>query len=105
MPTQKSSDRGKKITEWLRMKVLRITLRWAGLEVQNGCKNLAIVHERVRDDVEKQWKEQQQNEKYRQMKIQQQNKNYLGGSPKQNTIAGSFWLLILKIYHKINYNK
>ena len=44
----------KKITEWLKMKVPRITLRWAGLKVQNGCKNLAIVHGRVRDDVEKQ---------------------------------------------------
>ena len=95
----------KKITEWLKMKVPRITLRWAGLKVQNGCKNLAIVHGRVRDDVEKQWKEQQQNEKYWQMKIQQQNKNLLRGSPKQSTIAGSFLLLILKNYYRINYNK
>ena len=53
MPTQNRSARGKKITEWLKMKVLRITLRWAGLKVQNGSKNLAIVHGRVRDDVEK----------------------------------------------------
>ena len=35
------------------MKVLRITLQWAGLKAQNGSKNLAIVHGRVRDDVEK----------------------------------------------------
>ena len=80
MPTQNSSAHSKKITEWLKMKVLRITLWWAGLKVQNGCKNLAIVHGRVRDDVEKQWKEQQ-NEKHWQMKIQQQNKTF-GGSPK-----------------------
>ena len=50
MPTQNRSARGKKITEWLKMKALQITVRWAGLIVQNGCKNLAI----VRDDVEKQ---------------------------------------------------
>ena len=54
MPTQNRSTRGKKITEWLKMKVLRINLRWARLKVQNGCKTLAIVHGRVRDDVEKQ---------------------------------------------------
>ena len=53
MSTQGRSARGKKITEWLKMKVSRITLRWAGLKVQNGSKNLAIVHGRVRDDVEK----------------------------------------------------
>ena len=105
MPTQNRSAQGKKITEWLKMKVLQIDLRWARLKVQNGCKTLAIVHGRVRDDVEKQWKEQQQNEKHRQMKIQQQNKNLLGGSPNQNTTAGSFWLLILKNYYRINCNK
>ena len=32
----------------------QITLRWAGLKVQNGSKNLAIVHGRVRDD-DKRW--------------------------------------------------
>ena len=53
MPTQNRSVRGGKITEWLKMKVSQITLRWAGLKVQNGSKNLAIVHGRVRDDVEK----------------------------------------------------
>ena len=53
MPTQNRSACGKKITEWLKMKVSQITLRWAGLKVQNGSKNLAIVHGRVRDDVEK----------------------------------------------------
>ena len=35
------------------MKVSPTTLQWAGLKVQNGSKNLAIVHRRVRDDVEK----------------------------------------------------
>ena len=56
MPTQNRSARGKKITEWkvkVKMKVSRITLRWAGLKLQNVSKNLAIVHGRVRDDVEK----------------------------------------------------
>ena len=53
MPTQNRSVRGGKITEWLKMKVSQITLRWAGLKVQNGSKNLAIVHGRVRDDVKK----------------------------------------------------
>ena len=53
MPTQNSSAQGKKITEWLRIKVSRITLWWAGLKVQNGSKNLVIVHGRVRDDAEK----------------------------------------------------
>ena len=54
MPTQNRSAQGKKITEWLKMKVLQIDLRWARLKVQKGCKTLAIVHGRVRDDVEKQ---------------------------------------------------
>ena len=53
VPTQNRSARGKKITEWLKMKVLWITLQWAGMKVQNGSKNLVIVHGRVRDDVEK----------------------------------------------------
>ena len=53
MPTQNRSAHGKKITELLKMKVSQIPLRWAGLKVQDGCKNLAIVHRRVRDDVEK----------------------------------------------------
>ena len=35
------------------MEVLQITLQWAELKVQNGSKNLAIVHRSVRDDVEK----------------------------------------------------
>ena len=53
MPTQNRSSRGKKITEWLKMKVSQITLRWAELKVQNESKNMAIVQGRVRDDVEK----------------------------------------------------
>ena len=39
-------------------------------------KTLAIVYGRVRDDVEKQWEEQQQNEEHRQMKIQQQQQKW-----------------------------
>ena len=53
MPPQNRRARGKKITEWLKMKVLQITLGWAGLKVQNGSENMVIVHGRVRDDVEK----------------------------------------------------
>ena len=36
---------------------------------------------------------------------QQQHKNLTGGSPKQITIAGSFWLFILKNDYRISYNK
>ena len=43
----------RRLTEWLKMKVSQITLRWAGLKVLNGCKKPAIVHVRVRDGVEK----------------------------------------------------
>ena len=63
MPTPNSSARGKKITKWLKIKVSQITLQWAGLEVQNGCKNLMIVHGMVKDDVEK----KKVNEGHRQM--------------------------------------
>ena len=52
------------------MKLSRITLRWAGLKVQDGSKNLAIVHGRVRDDVEK----KNANEVKRQMKNSNNNK-------------------------------
>ena len=57
---------------------------------------------------------QQQNEEHRYMKIciknkqqqQQQHKNLTGGSTKQSTIDGSFWLLILKNdYKKVLYKK
>ena len=41
------------------MKVSRITLRWVGLKVENWCKNLAIVHGRVMDDVEKEMNEEE----------------------------------------------
>ena len=75
---------------------------WAE-SIKWGVKTPAIVHIRERNDVEKQWEEQQQNEDHQQMKIQQQNeddkqhhKNLLRDSPKQSTIAWSFWLLILK---------
>ena len=40
-----------------------------------GIKTPAIVHGRVRDDVEKQWEEQQQNAGHQQIKIQQQNED------------------------------
>ena len=115
MLTQNRSARGKKITEWLKMKVWPITLRWAGLKVWNGCKNSAIVHGRVRDDVEKQmwmknidkwrtttkWRSTVKWRYKNEMKIKNEvkinnNKNFLGGSPKQGTITGSFWLSILK---------
>ena len=90
--------------KWKCRKSLCDGLSW---KYKMGCNNPGdspIVHGRVRDDVEKQWEEQQQNEKYRQMKIQQQqneddnqhHKNLLGDSPKPSTITGSFWLLILK---------
>ena len=46
------SAHGKKISEWLKIKVSRITLRWAGLKVKMGV-NLTIVQGTVRDDVEK----------------------------------------------------
>ena len=54
--------------------------------------------------------QQQQIEEHRQMKIhikneQQQHKNLTGGSPKQSTMAGRFWILILKNDNRINYNK
>ena len=53
MPTKNRSARGKKITEWLKMKVARITLGRAELKLQNGCKILAIVHGKMKDNVEK----------------------------------------------------
>ena len=104
--TQNRSHRGKNITEWLKMKVSRITLRWAGQKVYNGCKNQAIFHGRVRDDVEKKmwtnnidkrrtttkWrskmKRSYKNEMKitNEMKIKNNDKNLLGGSPKQSTI-------------------
>ena len=58
MPSQNRSARGKTVKEDLgkvKMKVSRITQWRAGLKVLKECKNPAIVHGRVRDDVEKQW--------------------------------------------------
>ena len=71
MPSQNRSTGGKKIMEWLKIKVSRITLKWAGLKVQNGYKNLAIVHGRVRDDVEKNVNEEhrQKNNNNNKMKV------------------------------------
>ena len=65
-----------------------------------GVKTPAIVHGRVRNDVEKQWEEHQQMKIPQQnedtttkMKIknkQQQHKNLAGSSPKQVTLLGVF---------------
>ena len=45
---------------------------WAE-SIKWGVKAAAIVHGRVRDSVEKQWEEQQQNEEHWQMKIHTKN--------------------------------
>ena len=89
MPTQNHRAHGKKITEWLKMKVSQITLRWAGLKVQNGSKNLAMVTEGwgMLSKRKCEWskttnKEQQQNE----------DDNQHHKKLRANTIAGSFWL-------------
>ena len=58
------------------MKLSQITLRWAGPKVQNGCKNPAIVHGRVRDDVKKQTNEEKRQMKNNnKMKIKNEMKN------------------------------
>ena len=73
------------------MKVSQITLRWAGLKIQNGSKNLAIVRGRVRDDVEKNTSEEK-----RQMKNNSNNKMKInitktsGGSFKQAPLLEGF---------------
>ena len=53
--------------------------------------------------------QQEQNKEHWQMKMhikneQQQHKNLTGSFPKQSTITGSFWVLILKNDYKINYS-
>ena len=79
------------------MKVSRITLRWAELKVQNGSKNLAIVHGSVSDDVKK----KNVNKEKRQMKNSNNNKMKInitktsGGFPKQVSSLGVFGLIIL----------
>ena len=91
MPTQNHSAHGKKIMEWLKMKVLQITLQWARLKVQNGCKNLVIVHGRVRDDVKKKmW--MKKIEKWRTTKWRGQTTSQKPprGSPKQVPSLGVF---------------
>ena len=92
MPTQGRSARGKKITQWLKMKVSQITLRWAALKVYNGCKNPAIFHGRVRDDVGKKNvnEEQQQNEEHQQMKNNNITKTSLEVLPSKVTSLGVF---------------
>ena len=54
MLTQNRCARGKKITEWLKNESVanHSAMGWAK-SYKNGSKNLAIVHGRVRDDVEK----------------------------------------------------
>ena len=75
---------------------------WAE-SIKRGVKTLAIVHGRVRDDVEKKmWMNNNNKMKKRstnedtttKMKIknEQHHKNHTGGSLKQSNIAGSFWL-------------
>ena len=74
------------------MKESQITLQWAELKVWNGCKNPAIVQEKVRDDAEKkcEWRtstneeqqhneEQQQKEDQKWNEEQQHHKNLTGG--------------------------
>ena len=74
------------------MKVSQITLRWAELKVQNGSKNLAIVHGSVSDDVKK----KNVNKEKRQMKNSNNNKMKInitktfGGSPKKVPPLGDF---------------
>ena len=103
MATQGLIARGK--MEWLnkwKFRANHSAMGWTE-NIKCGVKTPAIVHERVRDDFEKQWEEQQQNKEHRQMKIQQQKKkieneneehqhlkNLTGGSPKQSNIAVSF---------------
>ena len=75
MPTQGRSARGKKITEWSKNESVanHSAMGWAE-SVKWGVKTPAIVHGRVRDDVEKKNvnEQQQQNEEPGQMKIQHQ---------------------------------
>ena len=52
MPTQNRSAQGKKITEWLKNESVA-NHSGLGWKFKMSFKNLAIVHERVRDDVEK----------------------------------------------------
>ena len=54
MPTQGRSARGKKITEWLINEIVANHSAMGWSKSINGYKNPAIVHARVRDDIEKQ---------------------------------------------------
>ena len=49
--------------------------------------------------------EEQQQKEDTKMKWQLTSQKPPRGSPKQSTIYGSFWLLILKNDYRINYNK
>ena len=53
MLTQNRSTCGDKMMEWSKNESVANHSARAGLKVQNGSKNLTIVHRRVRDDVEK----------------------------------------------------
>ena len=98
MPTQNHSPCGKKKTEWLKMKVSRITLWWAGLKVQNGCKNLEDSPCKCegwcwKENVnEEHWQMKNNNNK---MKINITKTSWTFS--QASTIAWSFWLLILKM--------
>ena len=71
-----------------------------------GIKTPAIVHGRVRDDVEKQWEEQQQNEKHWQMKMTTNiTKTSSEILPSQVPTLGVFDFDFKKNYYRINYNK
>ena len=81
MPTQNRSARGKKITEWLKMKVSQITLRWAGLKVQNWCKNNGC-----KGNVNEEHQQMKNNNNKMKINITKTS----GGSPKQVPSLGVF---------------
>ena len=69
----------------------QITLQWAGLKVQNGSKNLAIVHRRVRDDFEKKMQTKKNNNSKMKINITKNS----GGSPKQVPSLGVFYYFMV----------
>ena len=66
------------------MKVSQITLWWAELKVWNGCKNPAIAHRRVKNDVEKQWMKSLQWGKNNNNNKNRHHKNLLEVLPTKN---------------------
>ena len=81
MPTQARSARGKKITEWLKMKVSRITLRWPGLK---SIKWVWKPGDSPREEEEWRWKEDV-NEEKQPVKIQKQNEDQKWNEEQQLT--------------------